>query len=135
MDNQLTIPAIRRAPLGELKVYEIQESELNSLADGQPTSLCLNFASSMLSFCLAFAIALLTTDIKSDRTFIFLVCCTLITGIAGSVCLAFFIKLHQSTRTLVKTIRDRMPPPKGVQMGQGMPEIASATGDMPLLSD
>lgn len=37
-------PVIRHAPLGELKVYTIYEHELDSLAQGSPTSLLLNFA-------------------------------------------------------------------------------------------
>ena len=44
MAKQTILPVVRVAPLGELKVYPITESELDELARGSASSLYLNFS-------------------------------------------------------------------------------------------
>ena len=91
-------PSVRVAPLGELKVYMVQEHELESLASGSPASLFLNFALSLLSSAIAFFITLLSTEIKSSRTFdVFVIVCVVF-SISGLVLLELWRRNHISTQ-------------------------------------
>ena len=63
------LPAIHRARIDVLRIYEISESELEFLERGSPQSIYLNFAIFLLSIALSFFIALVTTEIPSDRLF------------------------------------------------------------------
>lgn len=101
-------PRIRRGRVDSLSLYEITESELQSLQEGSPASLLLNFAVFCWSTMLSFLVALMTTDIKSDRTFTVFVCISLITGLAAVVLTVLWWKQHRSTRSIVKKIKERL---------------------------
>jgi hypothetical protein len=62
-------PAIRIAPLGELRLWVISEQELMEVENGSSSSLCLNFSLFLLGSGLSFLITLLVTDIQSTKTF------------------------------------------------------------------
>lgn len=51
-------PEVRYAPLGELKVYEISEGELEKLESGPPGQIHLNFALAFLPAALTIFITL-----------------------------------------------------------------------------
>ena len=110
-----TPPVMRVAPLGELKVYTIYEHELDDLARGRPSSLYLNFAILFLPIFVTLLVTLTTTTIASDRSFIAYVCVCVISLIAGVVLLALWVKSHRSSKSIVERIRNRMPPPEGIQ--------------------
>ncbi len=61
------LPAVRRARIGRLNIYEVSDSELQLLERGSPESLYLNFAIFLLSAALSFLTALFTTEIPSAR--------------------------------------------------------------------
>ena len=101
---------IRRGRLDTLSIYEISESELNTLGGGSPNSIYLNFAILTLTFGVSFLIAILTTVIESDRLFYTFVILSII-GMGSSIILfVLWRKTYAPISKLVKTIRERIPP-------------------------
>lgn len=94
-------PLIRYAPLGELKVYQVQEHELDRLAAGSPGALQLNFALFLIPIGITLLVTLATTKIESDRIFQAFVLIATLTIIIGAILLAFWWRSYQSTRNLV----------------------------------
>jgi hypothetical protein len=104
------LPAIRRARIDSLNIYEVSESELALLERGSPDSLFLNFAVFLLSSALSLLVALLTTTITSSRTFTVFVVFT-VTGVVGGLfLLLLWLRNRQSTAAVFAQIRRRMPP-------------------------
>jgi len=93
-----------------LKVYEISDDELTKLHQGSGQSLFLNSGIAVLSVAVSFLIALLTTQIKSDRVFAVFVIITVVGFLEGIVLLIRWWCTRQPMSKLVKKIRDRMPP-------------------------
>jgi hypothetical protein len=104
------LPAVRRARIERLDIYEISEIELQILERGSPESILLNFAIFLISIAASFIIALLTTEIQSSRIFVVFVIVTVAGFIIGAVLLALWAWYRQSTRTIFEQIRRRMPP-------------------------
>ena len=61
--------AILRGKVPAIRLYEIEERELDMLEKGMPASLFLNFGIALVSISCSFLIALLATHIASDRIF------------------------------------------------------------------
>lgn len=114
-------PEIRRGRLSQLFIYEISESELEALAQGSPNSVYLVFAVFLLSVSVSFFIALLTTAISSNRTFIVFVIIAVVGAIGGAVLLSLWFNNHKSIPKLVQTIKARLPVQE--QTMQGEPEV------------
>ncbi len=102
------LPAMRRARLGTLTIYEISEVELEVIERGSPESIFLNFAIFLLSAAISFSVALATTTISSDRTFLVFVVITVIGYLAGFLLLIIWWRSHRSTKTITQTIRKRL---------------------------
>ncbi len=117
-----TGPAIRRAPIAQLTIYEISEAELEILARGSANSVYLNFAIFLLSVFASFLIALLTTAITSDRIFIVFVVIASVGAIGGVFFLIFWLKTRKSISDLVQTIKGRLP-------SEGIQEKGTSTDD------
>jgi hypothetical protein len=100
---------IRRGRVDSLSLYEITDNELEILATGSPSSLHLNLGISLLSMAVSFFIALLTTNITSERTFTVFVVIFVSTLIVGSIMMLVWWRAHKSTREIIKRIRDRLP--------------------------
>lgn len=107
-DDQL--PAIRRARLGTLTIYEISEAELETIERGSPESLFLNFSIFLLSVAISFSVSLATTTITSNRTFQVFVIITVIGYLSGLILLAMWWRSYKSTRSITDTIRKRLLP-------------------------
>src|SRR4051812_16863528 len=103
-------PVIRVAPLGELKVYEVAESELDQLAQGSPSALWLNFALALLPCAAGIVVTMISSNL-SDLNFTLLTSVSLILVIAGVICLAFWLRTHEAPKDLLRQIKNRMPPP------------------------
>jgi undecaprenyl pyrophosphate phosphatase UppP len=110
-----TPPVIRYAPLGELKVYLVYEHELETLAEGSPASLFLNFALTLLPISVTLTIALLTTEIASRWLFDVFVLVCLVTLVSGVVLLVLWVKQRTSAKRTMEQIKNRMPLPGGIQ--------------------
>lgn len=107
---------IRRGSYKELTLYDVEESELELLAQGSPDSLYLNFAIFLLSAAVSFLTALLTA-VLSDRIFTVFVVITCLGFIVGALLLVIWLKKRRSISALIRKIRDRLP--------EGVPTIAA----------
>lgn len=128
MNNRTTpgsefLPAIRRARIDRLNIYEVSDSELQLLERGSPESLFLNFAIFLLSSAVSLLVALLTTTIESNRVFTVFVVCTAIGFIGGLLLLALWGWHRRSRSTIFEQIRQRMPP-------EGVPPDTSTIVDL-----
>lgn len=103
-------PAIHRARLDKLSIFEVSESELETLERGSPDSLFLNLAIFVLSVAISFSITLATTTIASTRTFNVFVIVTVVGYIAGITFGILWWRSHKSVKAVVRRIRNRMPP-------------------------
>ena len=108
-------PAIRRARLVALTIYEVSEDELTLLERGSPDSLFLNLAIFFLSTFTSFLVALKTTAIPDDRTFIVFVVVTIVSGASGLVLSILWWRTCKSASAVVRTIRQRLLPGEGEQ--------------------
>jgi hypothetical protein len=108
-------PRIRFATCGELRLYSLDERELDDLARGSAAPLELNLAISFLSVFVSMGTMLLTTSITSDRLFTLFVVIVVVTFIAGVVLLLLWARGRRSSKDLLSKIKARMPPEPGVQ--------------------
>ena len=108
-------PVVRRAPLGDLNVWEIYEHELDSLEKGSPGSILLNFSLTLMPVSLSLFLTLITVDVPSVKTFTVYVCLAAIFFVIGLICLVLWYRNHISAKTLVRQIRNRMPRAEGIQ--------------------
>ena len=111
--NQPQLPVIRVAPLGELNAYTIYEHELETLAEGSPGGLFLNFALALLPTAVG-VIVTLRSGTMTDLNFMLFTSASIIFMIAGVICLALWRRTYKSVTTLVEEIKKRMPP-QGIQ--------------------
>jgi hypothetical protein len=102
------------APLGQLKVYEVSESEFEELAKGPSGQLHLNFGLAMLPAALTILIALQTTTITSNRLYIAYLVAFWALMVQGIVSLLRWWTLNRSRQKLVDEIRARMPARPGI---------------------
>ena len=91
-----------------LNLFMITENELERLEEGGLNQIFLNFAIFSFSIAIAFLIAILTTTINSDRTFIVFVIITSVGFLAGIILLVVWWKTRVSIKSLVKKIRGRI---------------------------
>lgn len=117
MAKQAVSPVVRIAPLGELRVYLITESELAELERGSSASLFLNFALFFLGLAIPLFFTIRVTTFPSDRTFTVFVVFFAVTLVAGVVSLALWFRVHRSSTQLAQLIRSRMPPAPAIQEG------------------
>jgi hypothetical protein len=103
-------PRIRRGRVDSLTLYEITESELDTLEQGSPASLHLNFAIFFVSTALSFLVALLTTTISSDRTYCFFVVVMVVSFTASVVLGVLWFRQRKSASLLTQKIRQRVQP-------------------------
>ena len=113
-------PAIHRARLDKLTIFEITEAELETLERGAPVSLFLNLAIFALSTAISFSIALATTQIPSLRTFAVFVIIVVVCYLAGITFVLLWLFTRRSVKSVTQEIRKRLPP-------EGVP--ASDIGD------
>ncbi|MCK9400655.1 MAG: hypothetical protein M0Q51_11775 [Bacteroidales bacterium] len=102
-------PEIRRARIDHLNIYEISEGELETLKKGSPGSIFLNFAIFLIGSALTLIVAILTTNVKSNLTFIIFVILSILGFLAGILLLFLWHRNNKSITQLVDIIRKRLP--------------------------
>ncbi len=113
-DDRPAPPVVRYAPLGELKVYEISEAELEKLENGPPGQVHLSFALALLPAALTVFVTLQTVEIKEFRVFNAYWIAFWLLSIQGLVSLARWFTTVGSIKTLGRDIRSRMPEKPGI---------------------
>ena|SRR2546428_8548392 len=99
---------VRRGAFARLTIYEVEESELEILAQGSPDSLFLNFSIFLLSIATSFLVTLITVNV-STRVFIVFVSISAIGFFLGIFLLLLWFKNRKSVSLLVRKIRSRLP--------------------------
>ena len=105
-------PLILRGKVSSVLLYEVTEHELDTLEKGTPTSLFLNFGIALLSISCSFLIALLTTNIDSDRLFMVFTFIVIVGFISGIILMCVWWRDRQSINELIKKIKSRIPDKK-----------------------
>ncbi len=121
-------PVIRVAPLGALNAYTVYEHELETLAQGSPAALYLNFALALLPAALGIIVTLRSSTM-TDLNFMLFTSASITFTIAGVICLTLWWRMHVSVRTLVQEIKKRMPR-QGIQATASTP-VVGATSSAP----
>jgi len=103
-------PEIHRARFDKLTIYEVSESELDTLERGSPSSIYLNFAVFLLSVAISFTINLLTTTVVPTRTFTIFVVIAVVGYVIGLGLIILWLVNRQSVSKVTETIRKRLPP-------------------------
>jgi hypothetical protein len=106
-------PTIKHGRVDSLTIYEITDYELDTLAAGSPSSIYLNFAIFLFSICGSGILALLTATFQSVLAQTVAVVLTILGGVIGLLLLLLWRRSHTSITTIVKRIRDRVPPAEG----------------------
>jgi len=106
-------PKIRRAILSQLTIYEVEESELETLEKGSPDSFYLTFSVFLLTTAISFLITLITATV-SDKISIVFVLITIVGFVFGVFLLIVWCKKRKSIPDLIDKIRKRLPP-EGIQ--------------------
>lgn len=109
ISNNEFSPEIRRARIDCLNIYEVSEGELEILEKGYPASIFLNFAIFLFGSALTLLIAILTTNVKSNATFITFVVLIIVGVLIGLLLLLLWYRNNKSISKLVDTIRKRLP--------------------------
>ena len=107
---------VRRAKFDSLSLYEVTEAELVDLERGGPASLFLNLAIFMLSVAICFLIAIQTTDVKPEHTYVAYAIVTAVGFAVGLVLTILWLVYRQSTSVIIKRIKKRMPPDNPVDV-------------------
>ncbi len=108
-------PVVRYAPVGDIKLYIVHESELEQLANGSPESIFLNLSLVLLPTGLSLLVTLLTTKIEAFYTLASFVAICFSSFILGLAFLFLWWRSRVSTKKLIEEIKQRMPPPPGIQ--------------------
>lgn len=124
--NSEFLPEIRRGRIYQLTVYDVTDSELETLERGTPDSLYLNFSIFLLSSSISFTVSLLTATVTNANIFTVLVAFTIIGYLGGIFLLLLWKRGHTSVTKCVDGIRKRLPPDGVQQPMEGIDDIEQA---------
>lgn len=109
-ESQVFAPAIRRARLDNLTIYEISEGELQTIERGSPDSIYLTFSVSLLSVAISLLGSLMLTDIKSSVVLFSFIAIVVVGFVVGIILLILWKRSSNSVAECVATIKRRLPP-------------------------
>lgn len=101
-DQRPEMPTVRIAPLRELKVYQVSETELDRLASGSPGQVHLSFALALLPSALTVLITLQTIEIKNARLYYSYLIAFWMLSVQGFTALIQWWRTSDSMKTLVQ---------------------------------
>ena len=104
------MPEIRKGRYGVLRIYEISDEELETLSQGVGESVELSFAIFLAATAISFLVCLVTVKIDSLRTFCAFHCITIVASIMALVLGVRWWKTRRPISSLVRTIKERIPP-------------------------
>lgn len=103
-------PAIRRARLDNLTIYEVSEGELEIIERGSPDSIYLTISVALLTLATSLLGSLLLTDIKSTTTLLTFIVVVVVGYVVGGILLILWKRSSSSVAVCVAAIRRRLPP-------------------------
>jgi len=101
---------VRRGRVDSVDLYEVKDNELDILENGEPDSLFLNFSIFLFSIAVSAICSLATATFKSsliEYAFLFV---AIIGLLLGTFLLILWLRRRTSIKSIIKTIRDRIPP-------------------------
>lgn len=107
-------PAIRRARLDELTIYEVSEDELGVLENGSPDPIYLSISIALLSSALACLLAAPSVNIETELIRFAFTSYIVIGFVVGVILLLLWKRSKSSVSDCIEKIRRRLPP-------EGMP--------------
>lgn len=93
--------------IGKIKSYEVTETELSILEDGDDGGIYLNIAIAFLSTSASFLISLVTCDFKSDTTKGMFIAASLLLFLFGFIFTIMYYRLNRKTKELYRKIKNR----------------------------
>jgi hypothetical protein len=96
--------------LERLTIFEVSESELDTLEKGSPDSIYFNISIFLISSALSLITALLTSTPKWPIIQTIFLIIIIVGLIMGGILLILWIRSRCSISKCVKTIRNRLPP-------------------------
>lgn len=121
---------VRRGRVGSVELYEIKDSELETLAGGSPATLELTFGVALVSIAFTSLGTIVSTTFKNDTLKSIFILVTIIGFVLGIYFLLVWYRSKSSINVLVQTIKDRMPPYEKIP-----PPVSQKTGDNPSATD
>jgi len=118
LGKKKTEPSVRVAPIGELKIYQITENELDELERGSPASYQLTAAIFFLGLAIPLLITLLTLNNPTNKTFTVYVLGFAATALGAVIFFILWGINRRSSKRIATEIRDRMPPQEGIQVDE-----------------
>lgn len=103
-------PRIRHAKVDSICIYEVTENELDTLENGSPASLALNFSVFLLSIGISFLITLLTTQISSIKIFNCFVIVACVGMILGTILFFYWLISYLKSTPIISKIKNRLDP-------------------------
>jgi hypothetical protein len=112
-------PAIRRARLDNLTIYEISDGELEIIARGSPDSIYLTISVALLTLAASFLGSLLLTDTKSNAILFLFIVLVVVGFVVGGILLLLWKRSSGSVAVCVAAIRKRLPHEGELVKGNG----------------
>lgn len=102
-------PNVVYVPLGELKIYEIDDATLNQLENGPEGQLSLNFSLALIPVSITLLITLQTVQIDHQITYVTYLTAFFLSATQGAYFLFKWYRTHKKQKDLIQSIRDRVP--------------------------
>ena len=100
---------VKRHKFDSLTIYEVSESELDTIEKGSPSSIYLNFAIFLLSIAASFLASLLTNDYSNKQnTFIVFLLITIFGFVIGGFLIILWLRTKNDFDQTIKKIKDRV---------------------------
>ncbi len=107
-------PVVVYTPVGELKIYEISEAELEKLEAGPPGQIHLSFALALLPVAVTVLITIQTVLIVQNRLYYGYLIAFWVFLVQGMISLVQWYTKSRDFKRLVADIRGRMPAKPGI---------------------
>jgi len=108
-EDQPFLPEIRRGRFERLTIFEVADTELDTLERGSPDSIYLNVAIALLAIAVSLTATLVSAEFKPVGAFTVFVVITVVGYVAGFVLLLLWRRSRASVLHCARTIRNRLP--------------------------
>jgi len=100
---------VKRHKFDSLTIFEVSESELDTIEKGSPSSIYLNFAIFLLSIAASFFASLLTSDYSNKQnTFTVFLLITIVGFVIGGFLIILWLRTKNDFDQTIRKIKDRV---------------------------